>query len=135
MKKTQRKLAREKAVFATYQWRLIAASLEEIELFLDTDKRMVNDPDARAFALDLVENVMQNYAGYRLEITRYLKKGWTFERLSYLEQAILLVACAELKAAQLDKEIIINEAVELAKEYCDESSYRFINGILTNIEA
>ena len=37
MKKTHRKLAREKAVFAIYQWRLIAASLEEIEMFLETE--------------------------------------------------------------------------------------------------
>ena len=135
MKKTHRKLAREKAVFAIYQWRLIAASLEEIEMFLETDKRMREDAEARVFALDIIENIMQNYAGYRLDICCYLKQGWTFERLSYLEQAILLVACAELKTADLDKKIIINEAVELTKEYCDESSYRFINGILTHIEA
>lgn len=135
MEKTQRRLAREKAVFAIYQWRLISASLEEIEMFLKTDKRMSEDEAACCFALDLIENIMQNYAGYRLEITRYLKKGWSFERLSYLEQAILLVSCQELKSSDLEKEIIINEAVELAKKYCDESSYRFINGILTNIEA
>lgn len=134
MKKTHRKLAREKAVFGIYQWRLINASLEELEFFLSSDKMMYMDAEARIYALDLISKVMENYAGYRLEISRYLKKGWTFERLSYLEQAILLVALAELKNTDLGKEIIINEAVEMAKQYADSSSHRFINGILKNIE-
>ena len=76
---------------------------------------------------------MDQYAGYRLEVSSYLKEGWTFSRLSYLEQAILLVACFEIKNQELDKKIIANEAVELAKKYCDEHSYKFINGILSNI--
>lgn len=134
MKKTHRKLAREKAVFAVYQWLLINASREELELFLDTNAGLLKDEEAKNFAKGIINSVLENYAGFRLDLSRYLKKGWTFDRLSYLERAILLVGCAELKEAELDKKIIINEAVELAKQYCDEESYRFINGILTHIE-
>ena len=134
MIKTHRKLAREKAVFSIYQWLLLNASLEELELFLDSNSTLVKDEEARKYAEQLIQTVMGNFAGYRLEISRYLKKGWTFERLSYLEQAILLVAIAELKELGIDRKIAANEAVELAKQYCDEDSYRFINGILKNIE-
>lgn len=135
MKKTHRKLAREKAVFAIYQWLLIEASLEDLENFLDSNERLNKDEEAKQFAIHLIKTTIGNYAGYRLDICHYLKPGWTFERLSYLERAILLIACAELKASDLDKKIVINEAVELSKQYCDEDSYRFINGILKNIVA
>lgn len=134
MQKIHRKTAREKAVFAIYQWRLIDATKEEIEAFLNTNETLTKEPEAMAFATNLIFKTMENYAGFRLDISRYLKPGWTFERLSYLEQAILLVSCQELQNGELDRKIIINEAVELAKQYCDEKSYRFINGILKNIQ-
>ena len=63
-----------------------------------------------------------------------LKKGWSFDRLNKMEQAILLVATCELLESELDKSIVINEAVINAKQYCDEDSYKFINGVLTAIE-
>lgn len=134
MIKSHRKLAREKAVFAVYQWLLINASREELHLYLITSKALREDEEAINYSRLIIDTVMQEYASYRLEVSHYLKKGWTFSRLSYLEQAILLVACFEIKQQELDKKIIANEAVELGKKFCDEDSYRFINGILSNIE-
>ena len=32
------------------------------------------------------------------------------------------------------KEIVVNQAVELAKKYCDEDTYKFINGVLASID-
>ncbi len=48
-----------------------------------------------------------------------------------MELAILLVAVDELQTE--NKSVVINEAVELTKKYCDDDSYKFINGILNNI--
>ena len=134
MNKSHRKLAREKAVFAIYQWLLTNASKEELHLYLITSKALREDEQAINYTRHAIDVVMEEFASYRLEVSRNLKDGWTFSRLSFLEQAILLVACFEIKTQELDKKIIANEAVELAKKYCDESSYRFINGILANID-
>jgi len=134
MNRSHRKLAREKAVFAIYQWLLTNATKEELHLYLITSKALREDEQAITYTRNVIDTVMEQYASYRLEVSHYLKQGWTFSRLSYLEQAILLVACFEIKNQELDKKIIANEAVELAKKYCDEDSYRFINGILSNIE-
>ena len=134
MNKSHRKLAREKAVFAIYQWLLTNATKKELHLYLITSKALREDENAINYSRQVIDAVMEEYASYRLEVSHYLKEGWTFSRLSYLEQAILLVACYEIKTQDLDKKIIANEAVELAKKYCDEGSYRFINGILANIE-
>lgn len=133
MTKSHRKLAREKAVFAIYQWLLTNATKEELHLYLITCKALREDENAINYSRLAIDTIMEQYASYRLEVSHYLKEGWTFSRLGYLEQAILLVACFEIKNQELDKKIIANEAVELAKQYCDSTSYKFINGILSNI--
>ena len=50
-----------------------------------------------------------------------------------LEQAILLLACSELDHQTASAAIIIDEAVRLAKDYCDDEAYRLINGVLDRI--
>ena len=59
-----------------------------------------------------------------------LLTGWRFNRLGFLEQAILLVACAELELGYQDRVIVVNEAIRLSKEYCDSESFKLINGVL-----
>ena len=64
---------------------------------------------------------------------KHLKKNWSVDRLSKIELAILIVACYELLETDQSREIIINEAVELSKKYCDNDSYKFINGLLNKV--
>jgi transcription antitermination protein NusB len=56
--------------------------------------------------------------------------NWELERLSKVEQAILLLGITEIKSQIVEKPIVINEAITLAKAYCDEDSYKFINATL-----
>ena len=65
------------------------------------------------------------------DISKYLT-DWTFDRLNLLEQAILLSAYTQFKYMKQPKQVVINVAVELAKKYCDETSYKFVNGVLDN---
>lgn len=65
------------------------------------------------------------------DISAYLN-DWTFDRLNLLEQAILLSAYTQFKYMKQPKQVVINVAVELAKKYCDETSYKFVNGVLDN---
>ena len=61
-------------------------------------------------------------------------KGYTIERLYKIDLAILVLAVIELKFIKENpKEVIINEAVELAKKFSTEKSPRFINGVLADI--
>ncbi|MBR3252063.1 MAG: transcription antitermination protein NusB, partial [Erysipelotrichaceae bacterium] len=69
---------------------------------------------------------------YIYEISKYLKK-WSFDRLNLVEQAILLETVSEIKTGVNDSAVAIDEAITLAKQYCDEDSYKFINGVLDNI--
>ena len=65
------------------------------------------------------------------EISKYLT-DWTFDRLNLLEQAILLSAYTQFKYMKQPKQVVINVSIELAKKYCDDKSYKFINGVLDN---
>ena len=65
--------------------------------------------------------------------TAYRKDDWTFDRLSLLEQTILLMAYQEFYVIQTPKAVVIDEAINLAKAYCDDSSYKLINGILDQL--
>lgn len=61
--------------------------------------------------------------------------GWSIERLDKVDLAILRLAIYELIFEEdIPNKVVINEAIELAKEYSSEKSYKFINGILGNIE-
>ena len=64
-------------------------------------------------------------------IASHLKKGWTLSRISKPSLAILRLAIYEMKYLDnVPQSVSINEAVELAKIYGGENSYRFINGLL-----
>ena len=56
---------------------------------------------------------------------------WTFSRLNTTAQAILLVAVAESRYAELTpKPVAISCAVDLAKKYLDKDDYKYINAVL-----
>ncbi len=133
MKKTGRQIAREKAIIGIYQHLLVGSSLEEICAFLKEEKRLSENDKLMTFSTWLVETTLQNIQQYQKIIEKYLKKGWSFQRLSVMERAILLVATCELLESDLPKNIVINEAILNAKSFCDNDSYKFINGVLSKI--
>jgi N utilization substance protein B len=67
-------------------------------------------------------------------IVGHLASGWTIERLSAVDRAILRSAVCELLAHDdVPVAVVISEAVELAKEYSTDESARFVNGALSAI--
>ncbi len=62
-------------------------------------------------------------------------KGWKLSRIGRMDLNILRLAAFEITYdEEVPDKVAVNEAVELAKEYgCDESSYGFVNGILSSL--
>jgi N utilization substance protein B len=133
MSKSKRQIARQKAIIGIYQYILVDNSLEDIYEFLGSDETLRDNKETMEFAKWLVDTTIQNYDSYKILIEKYLKQGWNFERLSAMERAILLIATCEILDSKLDERIIINEAIINAKEFCDEDSYKFINGVLHKV--
>ena len=132
MEKVRKKLIREKAVIAVYQYLLTNATDKEIENYLNNYYKPRMEDREVALCKTLVFNPISRIDEYKPLIQKHLKKGWTLERLSLMEKAILYVSIYELN--DYSKEIVVNQAVELAKKYCDEDTYKFINGVLASID-
>ena len=58
---------------------------------------------------------------------------WPIDKLNRIDLAILRLAVYELESGDTPPKVVIDEAVELAKEYGSESSSSFINGVLGTI--
>lgn len=66
--------------------------------------------------------------------TPHLRK-WTFDRLPRLSQSILLLSYVHYNFIdpEVNKGVVIDIAVRLAKKYLGEKDYKFVNGILDNV--
>ncbi|MDE5617376.1 MAG: transcription antitermination protein NusB [Ureaplasma sp.] len=83
--------------------------------------------------LELLEYFITNKKKIINDISAYLDKTWNFERLNYVDQAILILGYIENKLWKNDKSIIIDQAVITAKNYSDNDNYKYINAILNKI--
>lgn len=61
-------------------------------------------------------------------------QGFKFDRIYKVDLAILLLALYEIKYIDsIPVKVSVNEALNLSKVYSTESSYKFINGILSSM--
>jgi len=61
-------------------------------------------------------------------------KNWTIERIFKIDLAILRLAVYEIMyTSDIPKKVAVNEAVELAKKYGNDSSANFVNGVLREV--
>ena len=76
---------------------------------------------------------MQHY-GEIVDAFRPMLVNWKWERLPLLTQAILLMSYADFYYVEkVDKKVVINTAVDLAKKYVEEKQAKFINAILDGV--
>lgn len=91
-----------------------------------------NEEKVPLFVEDMINVSLLNYGEAVAKFNPYLK-AWKWERLPLLTQSILLMSYAHYyKIEKISKAIVINIAVDLAKQYIDEKQAKFINGILNN---
>ena len=68
------------------------------------------------------------------EAIRSVSQNWRLERMAYVDRNIIRLAVYELlMLSDIPRNVTLNEAVELAKLFGDESSPSFINGVLDRI--
>lgn len=85
------------------------------------------------YSKELVESFNTNKESIDSLINKYAK-NWTINRMAKVDLAILRLAiCEILYMSEMPTKVSINEAIELAKLYCDDKSPKFINGILGSV--
>ena len=85
------------------------------------------------FVTESINGIVKNKEKLIKKANKYLKKDWTIDRLSKVDQAILLLGVYELLYTDTPSVVAINEAIELSKKYSDESVTKMINGVLDKI--
>ena len=86
----------------------------------------------RDYVVEIYDGVLSKEQELDEKISKYLK-GYTLERIFKVDLAILKLAIYEIDYLGEKPSIVINEAVELAKRYSTDNSYKFINGVLASI--
>lgn len=92
---------------------------------------LVADPDP--FAVELVAGVGERLDEIDALVARHAE-GWELGRLPAVDRQVLRIATYELLARpEVSRAVVIDEAVELAKQFSTEASGAYVNGVLSAI--
>ena len=99
---------------------------------LEDETKEITQED-KGYINDIVQGVMAKKEELDEKIRKYLK-GWTMDRISKTDLAILRLAIYEITYRDdIPYKVSVNEAVELAKTFSDSTSSSFINGVLAGV--
>ncbi|MGB4984285.1 MAG: transcription antitermination protein NusB [Erysipelotrichaceae bacterium] len=120
-----RRKIRENLMIATY-----SHLIQNVDVRICLQEKLQTNFDTLDEYLQQVAvDIVRNEKKY-IEQLDGLIDEWEFDRLGKVEQALLIVGCSELNLNLVDKAIVIDEAVSLAKVYCDDEAYKLINATL-----
>ena len=104
---------------------------EQIELYIQCND--IEDDDAKEYIKDAILGIKENNIEIQGLIEKNLKADWKIDRISKIDLSLLKLAIYEIKYKQIPYKVAINESLELAKKYGEETSKNFINGILASV--
>ncbi len=121
MSEISRREARRAAVFLLYQWDVTTQPLGSL-----------HEGELDEYTLEVAEAVSAHATELDARITA-ASDEWPADRLGAVERNVLRVALEELDAGQVPEEVVLDEAVTLAKRYASDDAGRLVNGILGRI--
>ena len=104
---------------------------DQIELYFESNN--IKDQEAKNYIEDVITGIEKHQEEILKDIEINLKDEWKLSRISKMDLAILKLAIYEIKYTEIPYKVAINESLELAKKYGEETSKNFINGILASI--
>ena len=116
-----RREARRAAVFVLYQWDVTGTELGSLY-----------DGDVDEYTRVVAEAVAAHAPELDERITA-ASDEWPADRLGVVERNVLRVAVEELDAGDVPYEVVVDEAVTLAKRYASDDAGRLVNGVLGRI--
>lgn len=127
-----RSAAREQAFKLLYSLEIQKENLQEqIELYFENED--ISDEKTKKYITDVVNGIENNISEIEKKISENLKKDWKLDRISKINLVLLKLAIYEILYTETPYKVAINEVVEIAKKYGDDTSPNFINGILASI--
>lgn len=113
---------------------------DAIDAVFKMDKEEWLSEDQSEFVPAYLDLLVDGVCGKKDEldeiISRHLSKNWTLNRIAKTDLTILRLAVFEMMFVSNDdvpQKVALNEALELAKTYSDDTSRRFVNGVLSSV--
>lgn len=132
--KSARRQARELALQGLYGWfiapdsaelGLIEANLRDLEGFEQADQALLER---------ILQGVVREHGDLQSVVEPYLDRP--INELSPIEYSVLMIAAFELKhCLDVPYRVVINEAVEMTKEFGGTDGFKFVNGVLDKLAA
>ena len=126
---SQRRQNRCAAFRYLFQWEMNPAEnlSEDLNEYLE---RLEGDDEFFTYAIQLVDGIIEKL-GVIDSIIKDLVDNWEFSRIAKIDLALLRVAIFEIKyRLDVPPIVIINETLEISKDFSSENSRKFLNGVL-----
>jgi|ERR1051326_5212330 N utilization substance protein B len=124
--------SRQRALQVLYQWDMNKQPMDQaITSFYDTlsSDDGARDPDRDAFMEELARGTSEMAPDIDHRIAEK-SENWKLERMPIVDRNILRLAIYEMSRDETPAAVVIDEALELARQFSGEESVSFINGIL-----
>ena len=115
--------SRDKALQTLYEIEVGGHDLSEIDINLHSDKK-------NSFYQEILKGVIEDKNNIDKAIQKNMDRP--LERLDIIEKNSLRIALYELMNKDLDKAIVINEAIRVSKKYGSVEGYKLVNAVLDN---
>ncbi len=132
-----RRKSRIIAFQALYSWDVNAAPLDELLEFSWVDSAVLDrmGDENLLFTKLLISGTIENIAEIDSVIKKHLTAKWSFDRISKVDLAVLRVSVYPLLYQKdMPSSIIIDEAIDISKEFGSDDSFKFINGVLDSVK-
>ena len=103
----------------------------QIDIFLENNE--ITDEKVIEYLKDIQKGIIEHSEEIDNLIKNNLKENWSLNRISKINLSLIKIAIYEMIYKNLPYKVAINEVVELAKKYADDSAPVFINGILASV--
>lgn len=126
-KRNSRSRARARVLQAIYQWQMTGQDIADIEA------QFLGEQDMKGVDLDMFQHLLHEIPAHLRELDELLAPylDRSIDKVDPVERAVLRLGVCELaRHIEVPYRVVINEAVELAREYGAEQGHRYINGVL-----
>ena len=130
-----RRKSRILAFQALFSWDMGNKNLDDLFLFpWAGDSKISSDQESLTFAKLLIAGTVEHIQEIDKLIEKHLENTWSIERINKVDLAILRISVYPLLYQKdIHPTIVINEAVDISKEFGSDDSYKFINAVLDNV--
>ncbi len=104
---------------------------EQLEIFIESNE--ITDEKLIEYLKDIKKGLEEHSEEINRLIENNLKENWSLNRISKINLSLIKIAIYEMIYKDLPYKVAINEVIELAKKYADDSAPVFINGILASV--